>query len=248
MKRYWPGLKAFLSLIAILAIIFGSLHAMRSSVFNIETIDIEGVVDTAPVDSDTITTMAAIPERQNLFELSLPEVEARLLNHEWIREVNLGKRFPKTVKIALKMREPKAIVQSSKGFLSYVDINGQIFGQVDPMLHLDLPLVSGGERRILDALAVIERWNHAPVSSVGALAALDFDDQNGFSATIVYTVPGGKRGRPLIHFGEAKGEEFDVQLDRLNKIFKYLISRRVLARRIWADAGKKVVVRIVPGS
>lgn len=244
------------SCLALGATVVGARYALRSPLFTVQVVEVEdgSGAEGAPLDSDTITTLAAVPVgKENLFDLSLDGVEKRILSHEWVREVRLAKRFPQTVSISVTYREPRAILQSDRGSLSYVDANGQVFSRLDPALGFDLPVLTGisaetepGRARIKDALQVIEAWNKAPVSGQAQLASLSFDPERGYRAVMVYGLTGGGRARAWLELGnEPVGlTDLEPQLARLSQVVRYLSAHQASARQIRLDTGKRIVVKM----
>src|SRR5689334_1778605 len=75
-----------------------------------------------PVDEGEILAFASVPIGQtSLFDLDLVPIRERLLSNEWIKDVTLEKKFPHTLVLRLKFREPMAVFQAQNGGLAYVD-------------------------------------------------------------------------------------------------------------------------------
>ena len=246
-----------LAALALSAILIGSRYAIRSPLFVIQVVEVEGSGDAAgeteapPVDAETITQLAAIPVgAQNLFDLDLKQVEARVLAHEWVRAVRLQKHFPQTVTITPIFRQPRAIVQTDDAGLRYVDADGKIFGKITLADRRDLPVISGfsDSRQVVDALGVLDEWSKSAVGQISQVASLAYEAERGYRALITYPIAAGVRGRTLVDLGHELGPDLDPQLGRLNQVLHYLITNRLAVRQIWADAGKKVVVKFTRGS
>jgi hypothetical protein len=233
---------------------WGVREAMRSPMFTLEVVELANLPDNAPVDEQAITQLAALPVgKVNLFDLDLKPVEERILSHPWIREVRLEKHFPQTLSISVTLREPQAFVQSESGALSYVDVDGRVFGQVNLAVQPDLPIIaSSGTGHIPQALALIHEWDETELSKSAQLSLLQWDAERGFRALVSYPLGGAEgaaRGRTFIDLGQ----DFDApgvkaQIERLSQVFGYLTANRVVTRQIWADAGKKIVVKTARGS
>lgn len=246
-------LTVLFSAAALLMVGVGGYFAFRSPLFLIRIVEIADQPENAPVDAQTISKLANIPlGKKSLFELDLKEVEKRILTHTWIREVHLQKRFPQTLTISVDYREPQALIQLDNGQMGYVDSNGKVFGQVNLMVQPDLPILSGFNKaqaaRIPDALKVIEAWKRAQLGSVSEISSLFWDDERGFRALVVYPMSKQAKGRAWVELGWEAHQDFDVQLTRLGSVFRYLGEHGLAARQIWADTGKKIVVKFARGS
>jgi hypothetical protein len=238
---------------ALLSIAIGLSFAVHSPLFLVQVVEVGDQPETAPVDPQTISTLAAVPVGQvNLFDLDLKEVEKRILSHPWIRSVTLVKRFPQTLSIHVIFREPHALFQNKSGDMAYVDGDGRIFGRVNVLARSDLPLISGidekdGER-IRETLRLIDAWEKSDLNRDSQLSSLNWEKERGYRAWIVYSTQ-GSRARTVVDLGTDLGSaQMGSQFHRLDSVIRYLSQHDVAANQIWADSGKKIVVRTVRGS
>jgi hypothetical protein len=226
---------------------------MRSPMFTLQILEVTDQIENAPIDDQALAELAAVPVGHvNLFDLDLKPIEERLMTHPWIREVRLQKHFPQTLTISVIYREPQAIMQSEGGSLAYVDADGVVFGRVNMMFQPDLPVIApSGGGHVNEALQLIRAWNASELTAAAQISTLQWDAERGFRvlATYPYEPPAVGRGRTLVDLGHV-GQDLDgdAQFKRLTQVFRYLSANRVQARQIWADAGKKVVVRTAHGS
>jgi hypothetical protein len=247
-----------ISLLALIGASWGVRTAMRSPMFLIQVVEVADLPEATPVEASAITQLADIHVgRVNLFDLDLKPVERRILMHPWIREVRLEKHFPQTLSISVVFREPQALMQSESGALSYVDVDGRVFGQVDLRVHPDLPVISASTAvstaRVLEALRLIQVWEKSDLSKAARLSQLQWDGERGFRALVSYPLPSpaahAARGRTFVDLGQdLDAEAAKSQFERLSQVFEYLTTHRVTARQVWADAGKKIVVKTARGS
>jgi hypothetical protein len=275
------SLRKFLILGTSLAVLAGAgwglRCAMRSPMFTLQVVEVadqletEGATKVSPVDAQTIAQIAAVPVgTTNLFDLDLKPIEARVLANPWIREVALQKHFPSTLSISVTFREPQALMQGENGTLSYVDVDGKAFGQVNLMYQPDLPVIaSGSSAHVTEALRLIHAWEASELAKSAQISSLAWDSDRGFRALVTYSLAPvavanhlstkttekngltspAAHGRTFLELGqEFDGAQSGVQFGRLSQVFRYLSSNRVAARQIWADAGKKIVVRTARGS
>jgi hypothetical protein len=218
-----------------------------------------------PVNADQISNLASVPVGEmNLFDLDLRSVEKKILKNEWIREVKLQKRFPQTLSITAVFREPKAILTLDNGSLSYVDTDGKAFGRVSLQSQSDLPVLSGFESenssQLLLALQLLDQWSKSSLGPLAKVDSLAFDPEHGYRAMIAYdlsTALGKHLERTRVRTRVDLGVEKDIvsdgrlsedQIMRLTQVLEYLRHNSIAARQIYADAGKKIVVKTAHGS
>lgn len=264
-KSVWSKLKTPIVIIGSLAAMAATVQGMRtaihSSMFLIRVVEVADQPEQAPVDSQTLTELAAVPAGSvGLFDLDLSVVEKRILAHEWIRDVHLQKRFPQTLVISVEYRDPHALIETENGSIAYVDTDGKIFGKIDLNSPPDLPILNGPSlktrERIVEALKIVDSWNRASPDTLVQIASLSYDFERGYRAMITYPLfqkdsESGRataKGRVAVDFGNEIHQDFDAQLGRLSHVFKYLADNGIGARQIWADTGKKIVVKIARGS
>ena len=252
-KEFFKRLRLFAVVIftaaALVTTGYGIYKATRSSLFLIRIVEIVDLPEGAPVDAKTVSYLAAIPIGQvNLFDLEFAPVESRILAHPWIKEVTINKRFPQTVSIAVKLRNPIAILQQENSKVAYVDTDGKIFGKVSLKNGTDVPLLLGFskdlERRLV-ALRFLESWDRGMVSSSVQLSSLSYDPARGYRATITYPLlRSAEQARAFLDLGQEIEQDTETNLIRVGRVLRYLSENNVSARQIWADAGKKIVVKI----
>lgn len=250
---------------ALFTLCFGIKSILNSPLFLIQIVEIVNLPQNPPVNSETLRELAGVPlGKASLFRLKLKEVEGRLLKHPWIKAVQLEKRFPQTVLISVQFRTPQALFQYSNGTLSYIDTHGKVYGKLNLSIQPDLPLISGfpqeSSNRIQEALELLKKWNQSELSSLTQITSLKFDAERGYQALVTYPLLDSrpslnilrgnrKTARTFVHLGtDFNTEEFNHQLSRLKQVFAYLANRGLETQQVWADTGKKVIVKIAPGS
>lgn len=242
------------SVLSLLGVAYGLFTATRSPMFLVRIVEVADLPEDAPVDAQTLTDLAAIPvAKVNLFDLELGPIEKRIMTHEWIREVHLQKRFPQTVSVSVVFREPQALIQRENGALSYVDSDGRVFGQVSLRNKLaDLPMLSGfnkqPQQKVVEALALLQAWGKSQLETMSQISSLSYDEDRGYRALVTYSLVPYRKARAMIDLGQDLDANLDTQLGRLRQVLKYLASHSIAARQIWADADKKIVVKINRGS
>ena len=236
-----------LSSVALVATGVGVYRALYSPLFLVRVVEIADQSESEPVDSNEIINLAAVPVGQvSLVALDLKAVERRLLTHPWIREVHLQKRFPQTLSISIEYRDAKALMQNSEGALSYVDGDGKSFGRAALNYKPDLPVLAGfghHENKIPEALKLLDSWEKSELHKISQISSVAWDDERGLRALVTYA-----HGRTMVDFGQDIDTHIESDFSRLLRVFQYLSVNSLPARQIWADSGKKVVVKTAHGS
>jgi cell division septal protein FtsQ len=239
------------SVAVIAAVVYGGYRAMRSPLFTVRVVEVVDQPEGAPVDAARIEALSEIPVGSiNLFAVDLTQLEKRLLAEPWIREVQLQKRFPQTLTIRAIYREPQAVMQREGGQLGYVDSDGEIFGRVTLMKSADLPLLTGFNEqsgKVREALDLLNQWSESSVGDQSEVASLSFDGQRGYRVLATYSL-GATKGRVYVELGQEIDSQLPGQLERLSRVFQYLNRNSIAALQIWADTGKKIVVKTAHGS
>ncbi len=252
----------FLSLFVIGGIFYGVRQAIHSPLFYVQTVEVLSSMENPPIHSQGILRMANVPlDKVSLFELDLKPLEQRLLANSQIQSVKLIKRLPHTIVISIKFREPRAIIQNKKGDLSYVDDDGKVFSPVDLTRAADLPILTNfsslSQEKIKEALHLLSLWERSSLKRLSLVSSVEWDVERGFRFLIAYplgikdlTSEGNlnNRVRAVVDFGQLNSYEIEEKLVQLSKVLHYLKGNSIAVRRVWADVGKKIVVKTVHGS
>lgn len=247
MQRTNPLITLILSALSALAIVLGVYAALHSPLFMVEVVEVAGPVEGSPLDSRSISELAAVPIGEvSLFDLNLQSIEKRLLSNPWIKGVVLTKRFPQTLAVQITFREPVALYQSPAGSLQYVERDGNLFGPFSLQSRPDLPVISGVEPAALArAAALLQAWAGHGWTGANQVSQLDFDPEEGFRLWITFA--------PAYRVQVTLGQEIDEvvlpeTLSRVDAVLHYIRRKQIPARQVYADTNKKIVVRTVRGS
>lgn len=225
---------------------------------------------TQALESQVILDLADVPvNKTNLFALKLAPIEKRILTHPWVREVSLTKKFPQTLSIAVKFREPAAVLQRADGNLAYVDRNGEIFSRWRSDFVADLPIIRGfgktGQPDVRQAIKLITTWEESTLKDLTDLSMVSWEPTRGYRAWMSYALGPDKvqRSRAIVDLGhDAATLASTLPLDRLGHVIGYVQARSIPVRQFFADipavesresgasheSVKKIVVRIARGS
>ncbi len=255
-----------LSLSSMGALTIGVLLAKNSTLFLLQNIEVQSSIDDPPIDDQQVIKLTEVSVgKVNLFTLDLKSIEHRLLSKDWIREVQLQKKMPDTLVIAIHYREPKALIQMSNGGFAYVDADGKVFGLVNLLRFSDLPLIMGFSNqasgqasgqisgqmsgKLKEALRIISRWEGSSVNLLSSISTVYWESERGFRILAFYTLAGtSTRVRTMVDIGQKIDMDLDGIFFRLLNVFRYLQKNSIPVRQMWADNGKMVVVKTLQGS
>ena len=180
-----------------------------------------------------------------------------MLSNAWIRAVRVKKSFPQTLAIEVDLKTPQAIFQGQGGtsFLRRFRRPPVREGQPSPICGT-FPLLTGFDReprtRVREALRLLGDWDRSKASESARLTSLSWEAERGFRGLVVYGLrPDGarpRRARTMVDFGQEVDADPIPQLKRLTDVLRYLSENSIPARQIWADSGKKIVVKTAHGS
>ncbi|MBY0470210.1 FtsQ-type POTRA domain-containing protein [bacterium] len=227
------------------AIVGGARFSKRSPLFTLHKVRVDG----DPQAAEALIALAEIPLHQvSLFAVDLEAIEKRILKNPWISSVHLKKKLPDTLVISPTFRAARALYQSENGQLSYVDSEGKQFGHFSLLKAADLPVLSGfKESEIKHALELLDLWDREFVP-LAQVSEISMENTKGLRVFATYPISGG-RGRTTIELGDWHLlNPPQTELKQLKAVLNYLSNHGQSASLIWADIGKKIVVKIARGS
>lgn len=100
--------------VAILLVLAGTLSLWRSSLFTIEQVEVAGVEN---LTKARVLEVAQVPEDATLLRFPGSKVKERLEAEPWVREANVTRDFPDTMRIRITERKPVALVDLGQEYL-----------------------------------------------------------------------------------------------------------------------------------
>lgn len=241
-KRFVVRALAILGIPLTLALIGFALH--KDGFFKIQT-----VVVSEPNDQDIPEWLRPLwiaeVERlqglkgQDLMTLKFRDIESEIRQHPWVKEINLSRRWPRTLSVRLGYKHVVAYGRDKKGILFPVLEDSTALPRTPFQAKQDLPLLSvelSGEKPELlqAALAFFKEFPSEGTLTASRISEIGYDSKEGFWTLIL---PFGTR----IKWGES---DFQRKISRVQQVIDYLESRQIEARVIDANLAKKVVVRL----
>lgn len=237
-------LKTGMYLIPAMLLIFGAwrLHQelLKSPYFAIKEIKIAGNIR---VSNAEVSELAGVNIGDNLFKISVNDIQKGIRLNPWVAEVKAARSFPNRLIIEIKERKPVAFINLDD--LYFVDETGTIFKKTSVEDEIDLPVITGLKREDIEqgtkaselaiqAVNLIHILARKGIFANEELSEINVDRVCGIT---LYTMEQGAR----IELGDV---EFADKIERLEKIMR---SRNGLAGVdfIGLNYNKGAVVRSV---
>ena len=227
-------LKGLLAAALTAALVWGGIQlrawALASPRFQLQDVAFTGLTRASRAE---LVKLSGLAPGQNLFAMDVAVLEKAMLQHPWVRSVEVTRHFPASVSVEVVEHTPEALVVL--GDLYVLDGEGEPFKRVTSGDGLDLPLVTGVERDayVKDPAEVRERLK-AALEVARSYSALKLGVHERLSevrlegaALALVTVAGQE-----VLMGEGNTE---AKLSRLERIRRELSARGLAAEVIHLD-------------
>ncbi len=140
--------RRFVTMTVFVLVIGGIAAALRLGYWYLTTAprfatNIVKITGNRHASSDQLLTLVGGPRPGNVFTLDLPAIQARVMEHSWVREASVSRVLPGTLEVRIVERMPVAVAVTAKGPW-LVDSEGV---RVSPYgaehAEFDLPFISG---------------------------------------------------------------------------------------------------------
>ncbi len=135
-KRRASILALWLGALALLIAIFLFIN---SPYFAVGTVVVEG---NKYITVEEVLRISGVAERINIFRLKPAEIRERLTSDLRVDEVRVERKFPATISIHIKERQPLAFVASQYGFVE-IDRQGMVMAALKNLKQVKVPVVTG---------------------------------------------------------------------------------------------------------
>ena len=135
-RRVKKSVKRF---VLILLILIGVVVFLRSSVFTITEIKVEGNVN---VTEGKIIELAEISPEETLFKMNKKEICQHLTAYPFIAQAELKRKLPDTLVISVTEREPLGFIVTANGYVQF-DQEGMVLAVTGSMGKYNLPIITG---------------------------------------------------------------------------------------------------------
>lgn len=120
-------------------IIYACYYFSQSPFFSIQKIEVAGQKHLSATE---IISGSGLHTGVNIFQVNLDQAEKRLLANPWIESVAIRRKLPQTIQIAVKERQPSAILLTDQRWL-VLDRNGVCIDSVNSLRLYNLPIITG---------------------------------------------------------------------------------------------------------
>lgn len=175
---------------------------------------------------------------QNLWRLSLKQVRESLLRNNWIREVEIQRRFPDQLKVSFNLQDVAFLYINAKKQIRPVSLLGEVLPVLPVGLLPSAPIVRNSKiiedqellKKVLDLVRQVPQIGPLNLDNV---ASIDYQSTTGLAFELI-------QEETIVYFGEQ-----DIQRKALQvlKVTDYLRSQKQKVRVIDASFSKKVLVR-----
>jgi cell division protein FtsQ len=234
-RSHGPGVLKVVGLtVATALLVWGGVElrhwALTSPRFDLAAVSFDGLQRASRVE---LLRLAALTKGQNLWTLEVGALERAMLQHPWVKTVEVTRRFPNRVSVQVTEHVPVAL--AVLGELYVLDEEGEPFKRVTPGDGLDLPLVTGLDRegyvtdpaeareRLRSALEVASAYSRLSPGKDERLSEVRLEAQS-----LALVAASGQE----VRLGQGDSE---VKLQRLARVRRELGARGLAAEIIHLD-------------
>jgi len=160
-------------------------YLLSTPYFEIKEISVRGLKELTEQD---VLTQAAMTPRQNLLSVNVDALAGRISANPWVKNIHVGRELPNRIVLAIKERNPVALVKQSNG-LYLMDNEGNVFKKLDKNDEVDLPILTGVDvkekeksRLLLSTLNLLQTMSASNrFSYLGTIAEVNVKDVVGVS-------------------------------------------------------------------
>jgi hypothetical protein len=251
-----------LSMVAVGFAVWIVQAALFSELFVARTLEVEILKShtdfdlVAPLDSKAIEELTQVQlGSQNLAAIDLRRVEQSLRSNPWIRNVQLQKRFPSTLKVTVDFRVPQAIVQEKDEPLMYLDQDYEVQVPVQAEVISNLPIIHLKNRPqqkmglFKEIGSILTFWSQSSLFALAEVSGFEWSEAVGLRALLLYKNPSSQEpARTWLEIGQYYGSQLFDDLQRLPSVINYLTIHEISATQIFLAGSKKIVVKTAPRS
>ena len=143
------SLKLLWILLALLVLGVGAYATTQSSFLSVGEITVKGVEKR--VTEEEVLEVAGIKQGDSMFGLDLAKADEGVTSLPWVSEVTVERKWPRSILITLKEREPSVIAVIPNGEKFLLDRSGVVLDQVNqndtslPIIRVDAVGVLGSQ-------------------------------------------------------------------------------------------------------
>jgi cell division septal protein FtsQ len=192
---------------------------------------------------DEVIALAGVKPGDDMLGIRLNRVVELVARNPWVEEVKVRRNLPETLRIEIRERVPKGIV--NMGYLYYCDTKGEIFKPLNDGDSLDFPVITGiteedagrdpaGTKLAMTAaLQLMDLLDRNRTITLKDVSEIHYDKGFGFT---IFTATGGV----AVRLGK---DDYEAKLARLDRIFPDLQGTLLSLEYIDLDYPDKIIVK-----
>ncbi len=138
-ERKALAVKRLLGVIMGFVVLIACYLFINSSFFAVGTVIVQG---NKYMSNEDVFSIVGIPGQINIFRLNVTDARQRLLKDLRVAEADVTRKFPATVVISLKERQPYAYAATTYGFVE-LDDHGTVLAASKTLKQLNVPMITG---------------------------------------------------------------------------------------------------------
>lgn len=241
--RVWFKRAFLLAFVAALG--FGTYRLLTSPYFFVNDVrvfllgDVANTYLFAPIEKSLKPELSASLNNQSLWLLDLDNFRKEIKKDQRVLDVEVVKRFPKTVIFRIEPRRPVGLLLGKKGELFPIGADGELLPMLDQGLVPELPIVRG-----------LEFFKNKSLRKRLVTDLMIFPEHGLFSRANISELHRRGRGEYEIHLNEPAAyinislNDFKYKVSMVIRVLEYLKRHNLKGRVIDARFSKKVVVRL----
>jgi cell division protein FtsQ len=170
---------------------YGHRFLKTSPELAVASIDVQG---TKRATKDSIVRLSGVQIGQNIFDVSVAEIERNVSAHPWVARANVRREYPSSIRIEVSEHEPAVLV--ALGHLYYANESGEIVKRYTPGENEELPVITGLTRsemetddgdaklRLRSAIAFLGELREVLGKDAPRVAEIHLDAALGLSFTV----------------------------------------------------------------
>lgn len=178
-------------------------------------------------------------KKMNIWQISLQEVQTRLLQNGWAKEVLVSRELPDAIRISITLSDIAFVFVDSKKRFVPITYQGVKLGPIPLQLLPDVPITR--DKKLVDDETILQKvvalYSLLPKTGIlgeGEIAEIHWHDKLGLQLELTRY-----EGRVVLG-----AKNISLRAKRVANVLKYLESQKQKWRVIDAAFSKKVLVRL----
>ncbi|MGI6677566.1 MAG: cell division protein FtsQ/DivIB [Dehalobacterium sp.] len=141
-RKKRPGNVKWLTktLIMIFCLLSG-YYFIHSSFFAVSAIEVQGIKELTSTD---IVALSGLSKGENIFQIDCTAAERKISLNSMVDEVEVKKKFPRSLHVIIKERVPVALIPVAGGLIE-IDHEGLVLKKTSQITQESLPIITGLE-------------------------------------------------------------------------------------------------------